>query len=139
MDNKLRVLERYRSDSLALKLLKRRLGESVYIRVGPKPVQVLNTTELLPYYKNPEQWKWGDTSGSGGICGSGSGFGAGDKIGFLWGGSGGHELEDESEFGYGHGAGIDAAYANGYGEGEGMGDLNGNGCGYKRGNPKVGW
>jgi hypothetical protein len=71
MDKSLRDLERFQDqDPLRLKLLQRRLGQSVYIQEYPRPIKVFNDTRLLV-----------DISGVGYGYGSGLGSQSGEPEG----------------------------------------------------------
>lgn len=131
IDKDLRGLERFQ-DPLKLKLLQRRLGQSVYIQEALRPIQVFNDTELLIDISENKYQR----SGYGTSYGVGIGYGEGSGSGYISGyGSGivgedGYGIGDGHEngkgWGYGQGSGYryreyKIEYENGRGAGEGSG------------------
>lgn len=112
MDRSLRDLERLQNqDPLRLKLLQRRLGQSVYIQETPRPIKVFNDTRLLVDISKGD-YNF-ELSGEGREEGCGAGGGYQDGKGYGW------------------GTGFEDGYGEGYEDGEGEGYGLGNGCGYK--------
>jgi hypothetical protein len=123
IDKNLRDLERLQNqDSLRLKLLQRRLGQSVYIQETPRPIQVFNSTELIIDIKSVVVYQdgLGVGSGSGNECGDGEGDGDGHGYGDSyasgvgWGDGDGHGVE----YGWGDGSGYGFGYGSEYGKSE---------------------
>ena len=132
LDGKFRFLERHHSNSLELKLHKRRIGEFVYIREGPDPINVFNTTEIFIFFNKDYDCGIGAKNGTGYAYGAGAGFGAKNGTGQ----GGGAACDFEYGAGYGYGIGNGAGYGIGHGFARGSGNLKGAGVGYRIGNPE---